>query len=44
MIAEEADHAEFALQVRDVDIEIHAVDALHSQGDVVTEDIGDRLW
>jgi hypothetical protein len=44
VIAEEADHAEFALELGDVDVEVHAVDAFTCQGDVVAEDVGDGAW
>jgi hypothetical protein len=43
VVAEEADHAEVALELGDVDVEVHAVDALDFQGDVVPEDVGDGL-
>ena len=45
MKAEEVDDALFALQRRDVDVEIHAVDSLDFEGDVLGEDVGNgRRW
>ena len=44
VVAQEADDAPLALELGDVDVEVHAVDALDFQGDVVAQDIGDGLW
>ena len=43
VLAEEADHAEFALELGDVDVEVHAVDTFDFQGNVIAEDSGDGL-
>jgi hypothetical protein len=43
VVPEKADHAQFALQLGDVDVEVHAVDAFDLQGHVRAEDIGDGL-
>ena len=38
VVAQEADHAQFPLQLRDVDVEVHAVDALDFQSHVLAQD------
>jgi hypothetical protein len=40
VVAEEADHAEFTLELRPIDVEVHAVDALDLQSNVVADDFG----
>jgi len=44
MLTKELHHPAGILQVGDVGIEVHAIDALHFQGDVVFQDRGDALW
>ena len=44
VMAQEADDAPLALQLGDVDVEVHAVDALDFQGNVVAQDFRDGLW
>jgi hypothetical protein len=44
VVAEEADDPAFALELRDVDVAVHAVDALHLPGDVLADDLGDGAW
>jgi hypothetical protein len=41
VVAKEADHAEFALELGDVDVDVHAVDAFNFQGDMIAEDGSD---
>ena len=43
MVAEEADHAQHALQLGHVDIEVQAVDAFHFQGDTFPQNVRNRL-
>src|SRR5262249_392673 len=43
VVAKEGDHAELTLEFGDEDVEVHAVDALDFQGDVLAEDSGDGL-
>src|SRR5206468_2175009 len=43
MVAEVADQAQFPLELGDVDVEVHTVDALDGQGNVVPQDVGDGL-
>lgn len=44
VVPEEADHTALRLQLGHVGVEVHAVDALDLQGDVLVEDLGDRPW
>jgi hypothetical protein len=44
MESEEAGYTPLALQLGHVTIEVHAVDALDLQSDVVGEDFGDATW
>jgi len=44
VIAEESRNVLLALQPRDVDVEIHPVDALQFECDVVSQDVVDAVW
>ena len=44
MIAEKVDHALLALELGDVDVEVHAIDAFNFQRHVFCEDFGDGTW
>jgi hypothetical protein len=44
MVPEERGHAAFVLQLRDIGIEVHPVDALDFQRDVLPQDFGDTPW
>jgi len=41
MIPQGAHHAAFPLQLGDVDVEVHAADALEVEGDVIEQDFCD---
>jgi hypothetical protein len=41
VVAEEANHADVALELGDVDVEVHAVDALDWQSHVLAQDSSD---
>jgi hypothetical protein len=44
MIAPEVGDPLVGLEPRDVEVEVHPVDALDLEGDVILEDIGDGSW
>ena len=41
---EEGDHSPFILQPRDVHVEVHPIDALQFQRDVLVDDFRDGSW
>ena len=43
VVAEEGDDAQLALELGDIDVEVHAVDAFNCQGNLIAEDSGDGL-
>jgi hypothetical protein len=44
MEPKETRHAPFALQLRNVDVEVHPIDALDLQGHMPLKDLSDALW
>ena len=44
METEKGDHAEFALELGDVDVEIHPIDALQLQRHMLIDDFCDGFW
>ena len=44
MVPKETRHAPFALQLRNVDVEVHPIDALDLQGHMLSKDFRDAMW
>jgi len=44
VLAEERRHAALALELGDVDVAVHPVDAIQLPGDMVGDDVGDGPW
>jgi len=44
VVAEERDHAPLVLELGDVHVEVHAINALDFQRDVLPENLGDGSW
>ena len=44
VLAEEVHHAAYMLELRHIHVEVHPVDALDFQRDVLAQDLGDAPW